>query len=446
MGIINHNIAIEECLWKDIEALVIMYEPELAAIINELDPSKNFPLFKIKYPFGAKIFEKGIFYLPTDSGETVSVNDAALPNKIKELLVYSDLPLGILLDHGTEVYAELEDRIFSLVYFTHGLQLGIWETFAPAAPFSVSAGARSLFMLPKITDTARHRKLASYNVGFHAPLDYFEQWETFTKIANHKNFSQPWHCEVIFFSAPWLVKAKNDPRWQIFYNFIWARFFQHLKYSRNKMVLDIVFWESFSRYLSKHRIRPNPAIVDTIKHLIFVAAGILPAFAPVNNNQAAPVDALLKVYLEEYGLKTYSPSMMMPKHFDINAPNDYVYYSLQVPTYMESVPKLRTPTSALSDLSLLVEFMDLFIKELLSNKFCTENFRCTQDFYNHLSKVQFDYFHSETNLNKGIYPSADLSKEDSSLLYMPPGYKQRKFCEKSAFARGCIRISNKFNK
>lgn len=436
------ELNISECFWEEVEDTVKTCEPELHSIISKLSPDEKFPILKVIYPFGVKIFEKGVFYLPTVDRKVIAITDENVPAKIKQQLGYNSLPLGVPLNHGVEVYAELEDRVFSLAYFNTGLSLGVWETFAPASPFSVSAGARSIFMLPKITNAEGHRRLGKYDVGFPAPLKTFDQYAVFAKIANHKNFAQPWTCEVLFFTLVWMRKIREDSKWKDFQNFLFRRIWQHANYSRNKMFLDIM-WENFSRFLTKKRIKPNTHLVDTVKHLIFVAVGILPAFSPATDNQAAPIDGLLKVYLDEYGLKTHAPTMMQPHHFSLKKSNDCVYYSMQVPAYLESIPQFRLSTSTRTDLSELIALMDLFTRELLNFNLHRED---VPNIYENLRNIQFDYFHSESNVDNGIYSSIDLAAEDKKLLYMPKGYTVRPFCEKSSFARGCIKISNKFTK
>lgn len=431
-----------ECHWGDVRSSVQKYEPELCAIIDKLSPSKAYPIFKATYPFGAKIFENGIFRLPTKDKEkdTIAVTDSSIPVKLQRQLTYSDLPLGMVMDYGAEIYAELENGIFPVAYVKHGLHFGIWETFAPATPLTITAGARSMFMLPKISDAERYRRLNNYGVGFSIPFTPFDQWKTFVKLANHKNFPEPWQCEVIFFSAPWMEKIKKDPAWSSFHFFVMQRLWSHTCYGHNKLMLDIA-WDAFSNLLTKRRMKPNTYLIDTVKHLTFIAEGIIPAFAPAVDNQAAPIDGLLKIYLDEYGLETYAPSLMIPHHFSLNTPSDYVYYSLQVPTYLESIPQSRIPTSTRASMVELIDLMDMFLCELLHGNLKSSS---TYNVHSKLNHVQFDCFHSDDILEHGIYPSSDLPKEDKRLLYMPGERQKRKFCDKSTFARGCVRISNKF--
>lgn len=434
------DLSIEKLYWQDIRSY-ISGEPELIEIIDALEPDENYPLFKLSYPFGAKIFERGLFHLPDrNTGETIPITDMRIPHEIRQQLGYQALPIGILSGNGgIEVFSELEDRVFSLAYFSEGINLGIWEAFAPPTPFTVTAGARSLFMLPKTMDADGYKRLKQ-RFKITAPLsnNLFDQWQIFKQIIHHPNFNEPWHCDIFFLSSAWVKDIQTSSKLQPLYNFLLEKVWGHTEYSRNKMMFDMV-WESFSRVLTKKRIKPSSHIIDTLKHLVFVATGALPAFSPVSNNKAAPVDQLLKVYLEDYELKTYAPSLMQPRHFSI-AVDRPVYYSLQVPTYLESMPKYRSPHSARADLSDFIELMDSFMLEFMRNHLEDESLR---PIYDILSVIQFDYFHSEAEQEVGIYSSQDLSLEDSRFLYMPLGYDKRPFCYRSAFARGCIRVSKK---
>lgn len=435
------DLALEKLFWEDIKEH-ITDEPELVEIIDQLSPDDHYPIYKVSYPFAAEIFSQGHFNLPDrETGKTIAITDNRIPKDIQAALNYSALPLGILLGNGgVEVFSELEDRVFSAAYFTSGLNLGIWEAFDYPTPFTVTAGARSLFMLPKTMEAEGYKRLKQ-RFGVTTPLSskLFDQWYIFKEIINHKNFYEPWRCDIFFLSMPWLRNLKTEPKLISLYNFLLRRAWQQTEYSRHKRMLDTV-WEPFSRVLTKDRIKPNTHIVDTLKHLIFVATGALPAFSPAVDRKAAPIDELLKAYLDYYDLKIYTPSLMQPRYFSIADTAEPVYYSLQIPTYLESMPKYRSPNSARSDLSDLIELMDRFMQEFIRKNLSNNNLH---HIYDILSRVQFDYFHSEAELDQGIYCSKELSLEDTRFLYMPPGYENRSFCHRSLFARGCVRISSK---
>jgi hypothetical protein len=170
-----------------------------------------------------------------------------------------------------------------------------------------------------------------------------------------------------------------------------------------------------------------------------VASGLLPAFKPAGSDQSpAPVDALLKTYLEIYGLKTYYPSMMYSDYFSQNE-GDYVYYSLQTPTSLHNLPKEKNNNSAKFILGEFVELMDWFLSELFNDKLGPGS----HYLYDLFSKVKFDCFHSDADKERDILSANQLVEDDKRLLYLPGDYGDRKFCERSSFTRGCIRVSRK---
>src|SRR3990172_11859758 len=92
-------LLVEEKSWSDVRDIIKQYEPELCSIINKINPGKSYPVLKITYPFGAKIFKRGVFYLPTIDKQTIAITDNNVPTRIQQQLGYSSLPLGVILEH-----------------------------------------------------------------------------------------------------------------------------------------------------------------------------------------------------------------------------------------------------------------------------------------------------------------------------------------------------------
>lgn len=64
-----------------------------------------------------------------------------------------------------------------------------------------------------------------------------------------------------------------------------------------------------------------------------MGSGSLPAFIPAVDDSVAPVSGLQRVYLDDYALKKYAPTIMHLHHF--TKKDEFpVYYSFQVPTTM----------------------------------------------------------------------------------------------------------------
>lgn len=437
---------IQRLNWKEAQPLVKKIEPELASIIDEMNIEESYSLFLITYRYGDKFYSEGTFYVPNAERELVTLDNTDIPQSIRDALNYSALPLGMLInEYGAEAYSALEDKIFSLAFFSQGLHVGVWENFAPVIRTNITAGARSLNILPRITETNSHKKLKRYGVQAPPPKHAFEQWQIFKEASRHPNFSQPWECTTLFFSEQWINKINNDEKWIKLQNYLLKRAWKHTEHLRNRMHLRTI-WESFTLFLSNNKIKPQPYIVETLQHLVSIAIGSLPGFRPATNNQAGPVDGIIRMYLEDYDLKHYYPSIMQPSFFSLNAnePNNYIYYSLQVPTYLESIPKTRTPVSARADLSELIYLTNQFINEITENAYLQIG---AQHIYDLLIKIKFDYFHDDAEPRIGIRSSAELAIDDPRFDYLPPDLQNkgeaRKFCERASFARGCVRISKK---
>jgi hypothetical protein len=297
MKTLHRNI--QEISWLEARPLFQKVEPELAEIINNLSPNKSFTLLRVSYPFGSMILDKAIIHLPTDSGHTIPLSDSEISTKVKQALSYSNLPLGCITnDHGVEVYRELKDKLHSIAFYNKGLDLGVWEFFSPPTPFSISAGARSLMLLPKISDSAAHSALLKYDVHSHPPLSPYDQWYIFREMAASKHFSTPWHCEIVYFTNRWAEKIKNDPAWLKFRHFLLRRAWEQTELNRNGFLYNEI-WESFFNILSVRKIKPISYIVDLFIYLIYFAQGprTVVAYKPANSQEdAGPINEILRIY------------------------------------------------------------------------------------------------------------------------------------------------------
>ncbi len=445
MNQLEKDQIIEEVDWFAVRSTFIRDEPELAALIDQLSPDSSFTLLKVSYPYGSIIYENGSVHLPVYNENTFPIHHANIPNKIKNQLAYSNLPLGCITNrHGVEIYRELTDRVHSIAFFTCGLNLGPWEFFDPPTPYTISAGARTIQMLPKIADNTFHSRLKTVGVKASAPHSPFEHWHVFKEIARHNHEQSPWYCEVIFFTAKWVEKIRHDPAWLPFKYFILKRVWDHTTHNRNHFIHDGL-WESFSRILSTRKIRPTSYVMDMFKNMIYLAQGqkTLTAYSPADNDEsAAPINIIMNSYIDIYGLKKHIPTIMLPKHFLAEGNHSPVYYSLQLPTYLDSVPKSRDSASTKQDLNHLIWLKNTFQRELLKG-----NLAIWDDNLKYLfDNVEFDFFHSDFEADTEIKSTIHLVEEDPRLLYYPKKPNEinaREFAYRSTFVRGCIRLTCK---
>ena len=155
--------SIEELTWPEIRDSVAGTSKELANIIDEISPSKEFTVFKVRYPFGMKILDRNVFYLPSDLNSATPITEHE-NNNIKNKLSYGAIPLGIITKNSAELFHDIHRKIFSIATFGKGLEIGICEHLGHSHQYSISSGARSIYMLPKISETISSR---TKNQGVH---------------------------------------------------------------------------------------------------------------------------------------------------------------------------------------------------------------------------------------------------------------------------------------
>ncbi len=295
-------------------------------------------------------------------------------------------------------------------------------------------------MLPPITLTSAHKRLKrNYGVTLPPPRRSTDHWAIFKQITASPNFTTDWHCDVYFLPKAWVEKIKQDKAWHHLHSYLAIKGWRHSDHGRRRVVFDMV-WELFAKTLTSQGLKPNPYMLDTLKHLAFVATGGSPASIPATgDNQAGPLDALQEVYLHEYGMQDYVPTIMHPSYYCLDNPVP-VYYSLKSPGLLESVPKSRNLTSIVDNIRELRELTKHFLGEA---------------FYDHLKiahrpinqmirQLRFEFFHSESYAyGEGIRPTKEIPDKDQRMLYMPNHKKNnhsKKFADTSLFLHGCVRI------
>lgn len=435
----------EELTWEQVRNDVIKVNPEFAAVVDKLSPGKEYTVFKATYPYGSEILKKGDLYLPNSSGELVSLKDHSISQHVKDSLDYNleSNPVTLVLKNSVELFLSLEDRTIPFYgLISPGKLFGLWRilslhvTQQPKFIWDLTAGARSLFMLPKISEANRHNKLKKiFHLNSDTPKTFLDHWAVFKEIANHPDFSEPWFTEVLFFSKNWFQHFNNETWLSLNHNLLRLAW-EGSELWRNQFVWDLIF----SLIQKRKNIKPNPYAVSTVKHLIAIGVGSLPGFAAAIDNLAAPINGLQKVYTDIYNLKNYAPIIMQPKMFSMYDDNSTpVYYSLQFPSSMEFSPKTRDRSSVITD---LYEIRSLFSKYLLGIKDDQLNIQGTL-FADLLTNISFDFFHSEGERYFGIKSNNNIQTADPSFNYVMSNFKKEKFPVNNGFMRGVIRIARK---
>jgi hypothetical protein len=432
------QLLLEELHWQDVEAEVRAVNNTFASLIHKLKPSKNCTVFKAIYPYGAKIFHDGLFNLPLANGTTIPITSHLVPSNIKTKLAYNPLPVSLILKNNCEVYAETQNHFTPFRIYQPGEVFGTWELFEPeqsklpVCNWDISAGARSVIMLPKIAINYSHNKLrAKYNFNLPPPSTFANQHELFTKLAQHSNFPEKWSSTVLFFSKEW-VEQENDfmHLWSLFKYYLLRESWNQAFYLRNQLGISLL-WQSLAAEMQKMTSKPRNYIIETVKKLIMIGIGTDPAFAPAHNSSSLPIKGLQSIYINDYKIEQL-PTIMEPRYLYNIKDSLPVYYSLQCPTLLQYPSKYDTSRSAMQDLETIKQLIDL-----LKEKLKKDNLRESAL----IEHLQFDYFHTENDPYRVMHLSDDLPKTDSRFIFSSLPNKKLEFANNASFVRGCIKIS-----
>jgi len=427
---------LEEVCWADVREEVHKVNPELASICDQISPGKKYPLLKIRYPYGAEIVNRGEFNIPLVGKGLMPIKDRSIPLHIKRKLGSFSIPLSLILHNDIEVFVEANDRSIPLNFFKPGDLFGIFETMdfltgAPSDPiWNVTAGARSVFMIPRITDKVGHNRIRKeFGITNDVPPDLANQWKIFKGICNRLMTTEKWHNTILVFTESWFEEHPEDLSWVKFHKYLFK-----LCWSQSQLLRDTtkfnLLWSSFGDEISSRNLKPRPYLVDTLKHLVSIANGSGVAFKPATTETALPASFIQNAYIDFYNLKSYMPTLMQP--CKLQKGEKIVYYSLAFPTVLESSPYVRNAPSIMEDERDIKRLMNTFLRTIKNNDTTV----------NPIKDVNYEFFHPDTDQYNDILSSEDILLEDPRFGHITFEYSQpRAFCATSPFFRGCIRIS-----
>ena len=421
------NDILQELDWKDVCQSVEQVNPALAKRLNNISLNNHHKLIKATYSFGDLIVKEGRLCLPIEN------------DKLYAQLNYSSIPLSLVLNKSAEVFIENSNHPIPLNILNPGDFFGTFEAVnfmmnKQSSPvWSVSAGARSTFMLPKISDFSGLKRLrAHYNIGHHVHLGSLsDHWDLFRQIALKPNFTQPWKSEMLFFPREWFTNTK-DIAWFQFYQFVWEQTWQQAQYAMSDFNLRS-HWQACVKMIDARKLKPSPYIMDSIKHLLIIIIGFAPFFKPANILETdLPLTELEHAFTDIYLLDCYVPTIMSPAIFRMQQPSSMGYYSLAFPTLMSGAYPVKLLTSFMPDLKM--------IKLIMSH--LSENSESSSP----LHTVLLQYFHASKDKFQDVQMSHEIPIVDSAFENDQKRFPDRTFCATSPFWRGCIRILSEAQK
>lgn len=427
--------------WQDLRETVHQVNPKLATIIDDLSPSEEFKLYRCAYKYGDEIVKRGDLYLPHQDG-LVSLKSPEVSHKIRNDISYNHFsnPLSMVLNNAIEFHIPVEGRIIPHSLSRAGDIFGLGNIFddlnshfPPSFLWYMTAGARSVCMLSKISDSVSHRRLVHhYQIHEACPKALSDHWRIFRELVNCPEFGDPWEVDLLFFGQQW-VKHLSDKAWIHFRAYLQDLVWQRTSYWRSQFISDLVL-----THIQRHEgIKPSAYIADIVKYLFAVGVGALPGFMPAINNDLGPFDRVKTAYEDTYRMKEYLPIVMQPGYFKANS-RDAVYASLQFLSVMELSPKSNERSSTIADLYAVQSLVRRYLRGITEGDYNMDG----TWFYEMAKHVYFRFYHSSASQYPNIQDTHDLIPHDRRFQKLLRGKYGAAFPATGRFLRGCIQLAS----
>lgn len=428
--------------WNEIKDQVKAINPEFYELAEEIEVSDNDYLYKLTYSYGCEILKRGVFQFPSKHNTLKKLDEPNLPKEVKEDLDYAfkRTPLAMVLDKSVELFIDTDKKIFPWQILTEGNFFAVFSLleqsplFYPAKVFSITSGARNVFMLPNIGNKVLHKNIKNkLQIRQPTPKGLMEHWDIFRSIYDHAHTkTNEWKSELLLFPKHWIQKLKYNSNYKKLYTHIVNQEWKKTAYLRHKTFYDL----ALSQAQEVRNLKPNPYLLDTVKHILAVAAGGVAGFQVAANEQMLPLSLIKTVYDDIYKLRSQLPVIFQPGKFSIEL-NRTTYYSLQLPTTLEFSPKSCKDSSTIHDLCEIKHILNIFIDEINKGQLSVEETilgKIAQD-------VTFRYFHSTKDDCGDVDYSYNIPKYDFILNKSLKDKPEKQFAATGTFVRGCITIS-----
>lgn len=429
---------IDEVCWEEVRKEVAELNFTLAALVDQVEPGSELKLFRVRYPFGAYIFQQNQIQIPIAQRKLVPMSHHSLPSQMREQLGYSPIPLAFLMNKKIEVFTENRGGAAPLDLIHPGELLGLWEFFegrgkcALSHSWQMTAGCRSVFFLSQIANEQSHRKLKMmYQVKSPAPKKLAEHWHVFREIAQSSHIECDWHCELLFVSQAFIKAVYQHPNYLALKNYLMEMLWEQTRIWRNRAYMD-VNWETLSTVMALEDFKTVLTYMPIIRRLFDIGNGLALGFRPAIDETALPLKTLQTIYLNDYGLKEYAPVIMQPHcstpPLSLRQP---VYFSLLFPAQLYHKTKSRHKQSMLNELREVIH-----LNEAVNHWMLKHNYLSFVKF----NQLRYEYFHSDSDALHKIRPTSTILQFDDKLASHVSLYSNRKFPEKSSFLRGSVLI------
>lgn len=325
-----------ETTWDAVRLEVKKIAPDIFEAIEIMSPDKSYKLYEVTYPYGASVSNEDKFILPVD-GEWHPLLSSKFKNSVQKELCYREthgLPLGMVLEGQLQISFRERGKLalpkFSFEVgslFAMRAALDFPNKYQASYYWSLTSGARTVYMLPSIANKAKFSRLQQkFGNEIDLPLEQLDHWNFFKALANSENFTSNWHSRLLFFGEKWVSTLKNNPFLRLAFS---DRILKATALERNGEAFDEM-WEDFVPTIRNKKV--DRYILSMARYILESSLGKTISFKIADQyDRSGPFTEIAKVICDVYGLEKYAPIIMIPGHFDCET-HDKAYVSIQLPT------------------------------------------------------------------------------------------------------------------
>lgn len=396
----NHEILLEVLTGEQLLSMLSSNFPEITEVLKSSEiMTETLQFYKARYRFGDDIITNQKIYFALKEGKKISIDDASFPTAIAKDIMGDDPlnnPLGLIISHGAEVYLYKDSATHTDSILYPGDFIGVPRALDPGnlsrssiLEYNICAGARSVFMLQKISNKQMYRNIAkNTHIDVNCPVSFEDHWKTFADIA--RGSKNEWMFDIIYFPRRF-IDLMHDTKYHriyVYLNKLYSKSYG-IKHSTFNLWQVLYFMGIEKNYLSA---KYNPLYINIVKSLFMIAAKSAIAFQPSSTEIVLPLKDIQSFYENEYGLE--NPVIMEPTYFDYTLPSQQaLYLSLNFQESMRHIidkSSKKTKISVLEDLKYL---LDKYLSNLEDEKIFKN--QALRDLIKH---TKFSYFHNSIDI------------------------------------------------
>ncbi len=430
--------------WKQARSHFKKVAPEFTRLVDNLSPDDSFRIYLFYFPYGMLKGETSGPYVPLKNGEMCRLTDPQVDATIQRDLGYGGLtsPFGMVLNKSLEYFIEFDDEVIPYQILGPGeifnksivLMKNKGRIYSPNGLLRASAGSRTAFMLPSISNHSGIMKLRrATKTPINTPRKLGDHFQIFKAIAKNEC---NWKLCLAYFSKKWIDALINDPSWVELRSFILEDQKTSSQYNLNSSYYDIFF----SKIQKNSNARTtNQYLTNTAIHLVKIALGEHPGYIPTTADDLLPLELIQQYMLEHFQMKKI-PTVMTPHSFNYENDSSPVYYSMQHPTTPHFLIKRNERVSANQEIEVMSDILNKFLSGMSED---TSILKGTV-FAELPKNVKFDYFHNYPPKESALIQNTQaLSKTDTRFKYVHNFYDLGALpvSHEGQFVRGCVQIS-----